>query len=1209
MIRCSWLLLFAQIAFSQDLNSRLTQLEKELKTTSPAEIIQRLRSVCGVANLARCEDWGLQVGAALQEKEDNASLEREIAIFDALRDLRHQANGTDSENAAVLVKLGETYFLKGNYTEAEPLFRRALEIMKLQSIENGSTADALDGLASVLEARADYAKSIELYQRALGIRETIFGTNSPEIAHSFLNLADVYETIGSLKQAETLGRQALAILEKADPTSAKTAVALNNLAELYHTQGRFAEAERMYQRALAIMEKLSGESPDTATALNNLASLYDNEGLYEKAEPLWLRALKILESARGLEHPDTAGVMSNLGTLYYNRGDYKKAEENYQHALEIREKILPPDHPDTAASMDNLAQAWVMLGEYAKAEPMYLRALAIREKRLGPAHADTARTLNNLGVLYVSLGNYPQAERMLTRSVEILEKALPPNHPTTADSINNLAWLYRQQGAYAKAEPLLKRVIEMREASQGPNHRDTAVASINLANLYREHKEYAKAEPLCQRAEAILEKALPAGHPDIATALDDLGLVYLEEGAYEKAQPILARALAKKTAALGGDHPGLAPTLNNLAKLHFLQKDFPGAEAYFARSLAIFQKSVGADNPDTISVRIHEARALWEIGKRGEARDQLMEANRCLTRFWSGALVAVEETRRRSLVEKFDDLLPVSLSMAAQLSSDDPAGATKLAALAIMARKGIQSAARQEVFARLQRGKDKQSLALVRQLMANAEQLGRAARLPEPQSRIRMAQLEVEENRIEQELIGKSAAFREWRTPLEPRRITAALPPGTALIDILRFPRLDLATGAVLERDYAAAVYRSGEDPKLVFLGAAKPIDDAVAALRSNVDNIWTTCLPQDHCAEGAQRRLLNDAPFEANLRHTEADCATLYRLTMAKLLPAIQGRKQLLISPDGELAEIPWEILRDGGYLVEKGYRIRYLDSARSIVDPEPASVPRTSPVVIANVDYDGNPLMSGLIPPAEFPGGDTEELPAGISAKWLPLRGGDEILRTLGELHREGKIGPFEKLPYGSEEEVLALRQPVAIFAHTHGFFNARANALSGGLEAGIVLYGANKADQSGHRGRDGWLMAREVMLLHLEGTQLVALFGCDTGLGAEAGEGVQGLRHALAVAGARSTILTLWDVGDLSSARFLNELLVRLASNSRPTIEEALVETRLAFLKGDVHEAGATTASNRWRHPYFWAAATLAGTGGVLNLRLTPENAPRN
>jgi CHAT domain-containing protein len=130
----------------------------------------------------------------------------------------------------------------------------------------------------------------------------------------------------------------------------------------------------------------------------------------------------------------------------------------------------------------------------------------------------------------------------------------------------------------------------------------------------------------------------------------------------------------------------------------------------------------------------------------------------------------------------------------------------------------------------------------------------------------------------------------------------------------------------------------------------------------------------------------------------------------------------------------------------------------------------------------------------------------------------------------------------------------------------------------------------------------MAKEVMLLNLEGTELVALLGCDTGRGLGAGEGVQGLRHALTVAGARSTLLTLWQVGDLSAARFLRELLARSVAAGSRALVETLAETQLAFLRGEVREPNATRDSNRWRHPYSWAAPTLAGEGGALYLGAT-------
>jgi len=273
----------------------------------------------------------------------------------------------------------------------------------------------------------------------------------------------------------------------------------------------------------------------------------------------------------------------------------------------------------------------------------------------------------------------------------------------------------------------------------------------------------------------------------------------------------------------------------------------------------------------------------------------------------------------------------------------------------------------------------------------------------------------------------------------------------------------------------------------------------------------------------------------------------------------------------------------------------VRYSDSVRSVVYPVAQLEPQTSAVVIAQVDYDGKPaapLGSSL---------ETEQRPAGgqASGGWQPLNGGEEILRTIGELRRTGKLGPVQKLPRGSKEEIMALKQPAALIAHTHGFFLPREpgpKGNDGALTAGIVLYGANRS--ADHPGLDGLLTAKEAMLLNLDGTQLVALLGCETGLGAEAGEGVQGLQHALIVAGARSTLLTLWNVGDLSSARFLEELLTRASPVSHRTLEEALMETKLAFLRGQIRETS-NADTGRWKHPYFWAAATLAGQDGILDL----------
>jgi CHAT domain-containing protein len=82
-----------------------------------------------------------------------------------------------------------------------------------------------------------------------------------------------------------------------------------------------------------------------------------------------------------------------------------------------------------------------------------------------------------------------------------------------------------------------------------------------------------------------------------------------------------------------------------------------------------------------------------------------------------------------------------------------------------------------------------------------------------------------------------------------------------------------------------------------------------------------------------------------------------------------------------------------------------------------------------------------------------------------------------------------------------------------------------------------------------------------MDLEGTELVTLSACDTARGGErTGEGVYGLQRALVVAGARSTLLSLWKVDDDLTALFMEEYYKRLKAGEGRA--EALRHTQAWF-----------------------------------------------
>ena len=94
---------------------------------------------------------------------------------------------------------------------------------------------------------------------------------------------------------------------------------------------------------------------------------------------------------------------------------------------------------------------------------------------------------------------------------------------------------------------------------------------------------------------------------------------------------------------------------------------------------------------------------------------------------------------------------------------------------------------------------------------------------------------------------------------------------------------------------------------------------------------------------------------------------------------------------------------------------------------------------------------------------------------------------------------------------------------------------------------------------------MTAAQMMTLNLEGTELVVLSACDTARGtASYAEGLAGLPSALAVAGARRSLLALWPVTDTGAAAFMRRFYEHLATPPQ-SYEAALRAAKLDAISG--------------------------------------------
>ena len=160
--------------------------------------------------------------------------------------------------------------------------------------------------------------------------------------------------------------------------------------------------------------------------------------------------------------------------------------------------------------------------------------------------------------------------------------------------------------------------------------------------------------------------------------------------------------------------------------------------------------------------------------------------------------------------------------------------------------------------------------------------------------------------------------------------------------------------------------------------------------------------------------------------------------------------------------------------------------------------------------------------------------------------------------------------------------------------GLGQQRVSGYPPGLLSGLVLAGANRPPQLGQD--DGILTALEVTELDLQGVKLMTLSACETGLGPVAGgEGLLGLQRAFQLAGAETTVASLWKVPDAETQLLMQEFHRNLWERKLGRLE-ALRQAQLKLLqaarsrggKDDSPDSGATARTA----PRLWAAWLLSG-----------------
>lgn len=348
-------------------------------------------------------------------------LDRAVAHARSAVELREAVSGPAGvDTAASRVTLGDALFARGDYREAEPTLRQALDT--LNRAGQGESATAADGwryLGEVLNELGQYDEAERGYRRALAIYRAVLQTDDERVAGVLNDLGVLLGNRQDFRQAEPLHRESLAIMRRVHGNEhVEVAQSLHNLAGVLDYQGRFGEAEALYREALAIELKLLGEQhARIVLTRTSLADLFWRQKRLADAESFARLALASASGALPDAHPLLAYAHVELGQILADAGRPSDGEPHLRAALRMREQALPPGHWLVANTRSVLGGCVAAQRRFEEAERLLLPAYDVLRADRGDTNEKTADARRRLRELYAAWGRPNRAARFADAAV------------------------------------------------------------------------------------------------------------------------------------------------------------------------------------------------------------------------------------------------------------------------------------------------------------------------------------------------------------------------------------------------------------------------------------------------------------------------------------------------------------------------------------------------------------------------------------------------------------------------------------------------------------------------------------------------------------------------------------------------------------------------------------------------------------------------
>jgi len=1161
---------------------------------------------------------------------DQGDIYEAAKIFEISLKEAEKEFGTDHPNYTLsLIGLASIYFKLKKYNEAEKMYQLAWDKNALL----GTTKNLyfikviLNHLSKLYISLNQYGKIEQIYIKVLKLWEKFVGKNCPDYALYLNNLAMLYQRNKQYDKAELLYKQALSIIDaNLGRNTSEYAKFLLNLADLYTKTKKYEEAEQLWIQVENISEKsncktnvvsvnISGNNnlpvSEHVIALNNLFRIYFSRKEYDKAISYNLKITNVLKHQLGEKNDFYIKALEALADVYIKIEKLSQAELILKKVVYLREQNLKKDHPDD----EKLS---------------IVNSLEIGSDILRKGHPAYAISLKKLARFYTYLGDYKKSLPLYSQIYCINNVVLTQKYPTfflyinTDHTFNNIFGQQQKNPQWA-SDPFILHTIS---------------TFYELGSTYLHNKDSIGSNKFLSMALMASERVLGQNHSLYIESLRAMAQVYAHMNNNKKAETYLNKALSILDNNNQKQSPIYLQILNNLADLYMINKKFNCSKNLYKKFLEITNHNteiINQSNWETLC-----SFGLTEI-RSGNYIDGTKKIIKGLKLQYQ-VIIKMSEKRDEKLIKKYINERQLYLftlfSTFFQHYTELQTHTSEIFDI-VLKLKGINleinAIRRDSLYAHKNPNINKkiEQLNRARLMMSNlmyerhfsyketienifsSDDEGSENLNCQRQLNAKIDKISNKIEIFEKELLCQipQIALQKNLENINYKIILDLIQEGMVLIEFVCYTPFDIKKLNYLTPRYVAFLLSPNIDQNIqvVDIGDALEVDKLIDNYRYNIFSLNKKNKNRNIGVIANKKKKKSD--FIDNL---------IYEKLLKPIIEKIGNLKNLVISSDGNILLLPLEIIKqpNGRYIIED-FEISYIDTGRDLLRFQSWHEPQSHPLILADPDFDMKNINQVSNSSSKIKGKRLIHLDS-IRERSAELQKEDILYFPILEATKEeGKsikniFGEHADLWLNDQvikNQVKRIKGPQILHIATHGFFfsnlfkeenkldlypgDPRFHRFTGNdynnplLSSGLALSGINRFFQgkpTDEKAEDGMLTALDVSGMDLIGTELVVLSACETGLGRiQTWDGVYGLRRAFTLAGARTLILSLWEVPDKETKDFMIIFYTKILQGIHKA--KAIRETKIELLNNQ-------RKSGRSDSPYFWGAAFICvGDPGKL------------